>query len=52
MTLVQIPHYSVFGDTVEVAALMESTGQAMKIQLSQSTTTILEEVGSHHLMFL
>jgi len=41
----QIPHYSIFGDTVEIASLMESTGQAMKIQLSQSTTTILEETG-------
>jgi len=41
----KIPHYSIFGDTVEIASLMESTGQAMKIQLSQSTVTILEGTG-------
>ena len=29
----KIPHYSVFGDTVEVAGLMESSGEAMKIQV-------------------
>ncbi len=30
----KIPHYSVFGETVEIAGLMEATGQAMKIQVS------------------
>ena len=30
----KIPHYSVFGETVEIAGLMESTGEAMKIQVS------------------
>lgn len=29
----KIPHYSVFGETVEIAGLMESTGQPMKIQV-------------------
>ena len=29
----KIPHYSVFGDTVEVAGLMESSGEPMKIQV-------------------
>ena len=28
----KIPHYSVFGETVETAGLMESTGESMKIQ--------------------
>ena len=38
-------------DTVEVASLMESTGQPMKIQMSQSTTDILEMVTPlHHLL--
>lgn len=38
----KIPHYSVFGETVEIAGLMESTGEPMKIQvtvtLGQMTT--------------
>ena len=29
----KIPHYSVFGETVETAGLMESTGESMKIQV-------------------
>ena len=41
----KIPHYSIFGDTVEIAALMESTGQPMKIQMSESTTAILDQTG-------
>ena len=30
----KIPHYSVFGETVETAGLMESTGESMKIQVN------------------
>jgi atrial natriuretic peptide receptor A len=30
----KIPHYSVFGDTVEMAGLMEATSEPMKIQAS------------------
>jgi len=30
---VKIPHYSVFGETVEMAGLMEATGEPMKIQV-------------------
>ena len=29
----KIPHYSVFGETVEIAGLMESSGESMKIQV-------------------
>ena len=29
----KIPHYSVFGETMEIAGLMESTGEPMKIQV-------------------
>ena len=29
----KIPHYSVFGDTVEIVGLMESSGEPMKIQV-------------------
>ena len=41
----KIPHYSIFGDTVEIAGLMESTGQPMQIQMTESTTSILEQTG-------
>merc|ERR1712062_586697 len=37
----KIPHYSVFGDTVEIAGLMESTGLPMKIQMSQEQRIFL-----------
>ena len=30
----KIPHYSVFGETVEIAGLMECTGESMKIQVN------------------
>ena len=41
----KIPHYSIFGDTVEIAGLMESTGQPMKIQMSKVTMEILDQTG-------
>ena len=37
----KIPHYSVFGDTVELASLMESSGMPMKIQITPATKVIL-----------
>ena len=41
----KIPHYSIFGSTLEIAALMEPTGLPMKIQMSESTTAILDQTG-------
>ncbi len=38
---VKIPHYSVFGETVEIAGLMECTGQPMKIQANKSNMRFL-----------
>ena len=29
----KIPHYSVFGETVDMAGLMEASGEPMKIQV-------------------
>ena len=29
----KIPHYSVFGETVEIATIMEASGEPMKIQV-------------------
>ena len=31
----KIPHYSVFGETVDMAGLMEAAGEPMKIQVNQ-----------------
>ena len=31
----KIPHYSVFGETVELAGLMESTCEPMKVQVGR-----------------
>ena len=36
----QMPHFSVFGDTVNIAALMESTSDPMRIQMSHMTQVI------------
>ena len=33
----KMPHFSVFGDTVNIAALMESTSEPMRIQISHTT---------------
>lgn len=42
----KIPHYSVFGETVEIAGLMEATGEPMKIQITESTKDWLNKDGS------
>uniref|UniRef100_A0A0K2UXU2 Guanylate cyclase domain-containing protein n=1 Tax=Lepeophtheirus salmonis TaxID=72036 RepID=A0A0K2UXU2_LEPSM len=39
----KMPHFSVFGDTVNIAALMESTSEPMKIQISETTKRLLEK---------
>jgi guanylate cyclase soluble subunit beta len=31
----KIPHYSIFGESVEIAGLMEASGEPMKIQVSR-----------------
>jgi len=41
----KMPHFSVFGDTVNIAALMESTSEPMRIQISHTTMELLEELG-------
>ena len=35
----KIPHFSIFGDTVEVAGIMESSGSPMKIQVGIASST-------------
>ncbi|VDI55384.1 Hypothetical predicted protein [Mytilus galloprovincialis] len=39
------PRYCLFGSTVRVAAIMESSAEVNKIQISQSTFTLLHEMG-------
>jgi len=41
----KIPHYSVFGETVEMASIMECSGEPMKIQISSDTKEHLKDAG-------